>query len=211
MSEGQQPSALIHPGNGSQSAQRQISLHQGYAHGAARFQFLIRRNTGSAACIGQCYIKGLQPLLQHDKAFRGKASGLQRRTFGQQGGIRLFPVGFRTVQHIQHVLDRRQKAVMGIRKSLAIGNGAGQHSINVDRTAAHSLSDTAAAGNHIAAGPDQDLIAADLAAGHTQHLNRKGLYCVAVDDGLRITAHACPDILHRHQRRPCQHLRSHRA
>ena len=95
---------------------------------------------------------------------------------------------------------------MRIAECRAIRNGPRQFSVNIHRTAAHSLGDTAAAFHYAAAGPDQNLVTHGLTARDSQHLHRKRLYRITGNYGFCITPHPCFQIIYRHQGCPRKNL-----
>ena len=103
-------------------------------------------------------------------------------------------------------MDGRQQTIMRIAECRTICNGPRQFSVNIHRTAAHPLGDTAAAFYYAAAGPDQNLVTHGLAARDAQYLHRKRLYRITGNNSFCITPHPRFQIIYRHQGCPRENL-----
>ena len=208
MTEGQKAPSLICPGNGSQCSQGKIALYESNPYRTAGFQGFGRCFCPGSPCIHNCNSGSFQFMLKQRQTCVGKAPCHQGSPFRQKRAVSLFPMGNRLVQHIQHILNRRQKAVVGIGKGLAVGNGPGQFTVNIDRAAAHPLRNAAASFQYVAAAPDQDLVTCILTAGYAQNLHRKCFNSIAGYNGFSISPHTGLQAVYRHQRCPGKDLRS---
>ena len=153
MAEGQNLTAVIGPGNGTESAKSHITLHQSNTDTAARLQRLIAGSACTAA-VDSSQAEGLQLLLQIFHAVFRKTACHQRRSLRNPVCRQLS----RFVQKRQHFADWCQEAVMRVVEGLAEGHSTDKSAVYINRTAAHALSNTACLFNQIAVKAHKNII-----------------------------------------------------
>ena len=153
MAEGQNLTAVIGPGNSTESAKSHITLHQSNADAAARLQRFIAGSARTSA-VDSSQSEGLQLLLQIFHTVFRKTAGHQRRSLRNPVCRQLS----RFVQKRQHFADRCQKAVMRIVEGLAEGHSTDKSAVYINRTAAHALSNTACLFNQVAVKAHKNII-----------------------------------------------------
>ena len=153
MAEGQNLTAVIGPGNSTESAQSHITLHQSNTDTAARLQRLIA-GSACAAAVDSSQAEGLQLLLQIFHTVFRKTACHQRRSFRNPVCRQLS----RFVQQRQHFADWCQEAVMRVVEGLAEGHSTDKSAVYINRTAAHALSNTACLFNQIAVKAHKNII-----------------------------------------------------
>ena len=153
MAEGQNLTAVIGPGNGTESTKSHITLHQSNTDTAAGLQRLIAGSSCAATVYGS-QAEGLQLLLQIFHAVFRKTACHQRRSLRNPVCRQLS----RFVQQRQHFADWCQEAVMRVVECLAEGHSTDKSAVYINRTAAHTLGHAACLFNQIAVKAHKNII-----------------------------------------------------